>query len=291
MKNLIKLLRPQQWLKNGFIFLPLFFSGQMGDVQNWINCVVAFFSFCFAASAVYCFNDIYDAEDDRLHAGKRNRPIASGAISKKQGYLVMGLMMLLSFVLLFLLIDNRSQALIVIGIYFIMNMFYCIKLKHIYIVDVFIIAFGFVLRVLAGGVATGIQLSHWIILMTFLLALFLAFAKRRDDVVVFQDTGVKIRKSIKGYSLRFLDQVLSIVGTITVVCYIMYTVSGDVTKRFESQYVYLTSIFVLAGIIRYMQISIVAEKSGDPTKVLVRDLFIQGCIIGWLIAFSFIIYF
>ena len=290
MKNLIKLLRPQQWLKNGFIFLPLFFSGQMGDVQNWINCVVAFFSFCFAASAVYCFNDIYDAEDDRLHAGKRNRPIASGAISKKQGYLIMGLMMLLSFILLFL-IDNSSNAMIVIGIYFIMNMFYCIKLKHIYIVDVFIIAFGFVLRVLAGGVATGIQLSHWIILMTFLLALFLAFAKRRDDVVVFQDTGVKIRKSIKGYSLRFLDQVLSIVGTITVVCYIMYTVSGDVTKRFESQYVYLTSIFVLAGIIRYMQISIVAEKSGDPTKVLVRDLFIQGCIIGWLIAFSFIIYF
>jgi 4-hydroxybenzoate polyprenyltransferase len=157
-------------------------------------------------------------------------------------------------------------------------------------VDVFIIALGFVLRILMGGVATGIYISHWIILMTFLLALFLAFAKRRDDVAMFEASGVKARKNIDRYNLDFMNQAISVVASITMVCYIMYTVSEDVVMRLGSRYVYVTSVFVLAGIIRYLQVAIVDVKSGSPTKVLMKDRFVQASVLGWLLTFALILY-
>jgi 4-hydroxybenzoate polyprenyltransferase len=171
-----------------------------------------------------------------------------------------------------------------------MNIAYCVKLKQKAIVDVFIIAIGFVLRILMGGFATGIYISHWIILMTFLLALFLAFAKRRDDVVMYENTGVKARRNVDRYNLEFMNQTIGIVASVTMVCYIMYTVSEDVIRRLDSQYVYVTSIFVLAGIIRYLQVTIVDVKSGSPTKVLMKDRFIQACVTGWMITFALILY-
>ena len=175
--------------------------------------------------------------------------------------------------------------------YILLNIAYCVRLKQIALVDVFVIATGFVLRVFAGGFATGIYLSHWIILMTFLLALFLAFAKRRDDVVIYEDTGVIARKNVNRYNLDFMNQAITIVASITMVCYILYTVSPEVIERFDSPYVYITSIFVLAGIIRYLQLTIVDVKSGSPTKILMKDLFIQLCIVGWVCVFITIIYF
>ena len=171
-----------------------------------------------------------------------------------------------------------------------MNIFYCVKLKQIALVDVFIIAIGFVLRVILGGVVNEIELSQWIVLMTFLLALFLAFAKRRDDVVLYQETGVLPRKNVNRYNLDFMNQAISIVGTITLVAYIMYTVSDEVMSRLGSRYIYFTTIFVLAGILRYMQLTIVDVKSGSPTKVLMKDKFVQLCIIGWVLAFLILIY-
>jgi len=171
-----------------------------------------------------------------------------------------------------------------------MNIAYSLKLKQLAIVDVFIIATGFVLRVLAGGMATDIFLSHWIVLMTFLLTLFLAFAKRRDDVVTLEESGVAMRPSVNHYNLPFMNLAISILASITMVCYIMYTVSPVVVERFNSPYVYLTSLFVLAGIIRYLQITVVDVKSGSPTRVLLKDRFIQGCILCWIIAFVLIIY-
>lgn len=158
------------------------------------------------------------------------------------------------------------------------------------IIDVFIIAFGFVLRIFVGGVAVGIHLSHWIILMTFLLALFLAFAKRRDDVVIYQETGVSARKNVNRYNLEFMNQTIGIIASITMVCYIMYTVSEEVVERMHTQYLYATSVFVLAGIVRYLQITIVDVKSGSPTKVLMKDRFVQLCIIGWILTFILILY-
>jgi 4-hydroxybenzoate polyprenyltransferase len=172
-----------------------------------------------------------------------------------------------------------------------MNIAYCVWLKHKPIIDVFIIAVGFVLRIFVGGVATGIALTHWLVLMTFLLALFLAFSKRRDDVVMFETQGKVSRKNVVRYNLDFMNQVIGIIASITMVCYIMYTVSPEVIERFHTSRLYLTSVFVLAGIIRYLQVTIVDVKSGSPTKVLMHDKFIQICVVAWVLSFILIIYY
>lgn len=287
--NVIKLLRPHQWVKNGFVFLPLFFDRHMMDVEYLIPAIVAFMAFSFAASGIYCFNDIYDVESDRKHPKKCKRPVASGAISIPLAYSIMGLCFIFSLSILAMGGGNFTEFGIII-FYVLMNIAYCVKLKQIAVVDVFIISLGFVLRVLMGGFATGIYLSHWIVLMTFLLALFLAFAKRRDDVVMYEESGVKARKNVNRYNVAFMNQAIGIVAGITMICYIMYTVTPEVVERFGSQYLYITSFFVLAGIIRYLQVTIVDLKSGSPTKVLLRDRFIQACIAGWSLTFFLIIY-
>ena len=292
MKDLFLLLRPQQKIKNGFVFLPLFFSGQFLNYNYIFSTIVAFFAFSFMASSIYCFNDIWDVEADRKHAKKRFRPIASGRVSKNIGYCLMGIMVLLSLSLPYFYFNRVLfyKVASVLLVYFMMNIAYCIKLKNFVLIDVFIIAIGFVLRVLLGGLVTGIWISHWIILMTFLLALFLAFAKRRDDVVAFEETGVVLRKNVSRYNLAFINQVITILATIIMVCYIMYTVSEEVVSRMGTPYLYVTSVFVLAGLIRYLQLTIVDVKSGSPTRVLMHDLFIQLCVVGWILSFFVIIY-
>ena len=291
MNDFILLLRPQQWLKNSFVFLPLFFHGDLLQFPLLFQAVVAFLSYSFAASSIYCFNDIYDVEADRRHPVKCKRPIAAGRISVTSAYVIMALMLLLSVSVAYAgLGECRYEAMGVIGVYFLMNIAYCIRLKHYALVDMFVIANGFVLRIVLGGISTGIELSHWIVLMTFLLALFLALAKRRDDVVLYAESGVSPRKNVNRYNLDFINQSLTVVSAVTLVAYIMYTVSGEVMSQFGSRHVYLTTVFVLAGILRYMQITIVDVKSGSPTKVLLNDHFVQLCIIGWVASFLVLIY-
>ena len=291
-KNIVLLLRPQQWVKNGFVFLPLFFNGQLFDADALLSTFMAFVAFCFAAAGIYCMNDIVDAEADRRHPKKCSRPIASGAISTALGWALAAICLAVSFTTILFVGDSWTNVAIVIGIYFVMNIAYCLRLKQIAIVDVFIISIGFVLRIFVGGFATGIFISHWIVLMTFLLALFLALAKRRDDVAIYEQTGVLPRKNVAAYNLDFMNQAIGIVAAITMVCYIMYTVSPDVVARFEGggKYLYLTSIFVLAGIIRYLQITIVNLSSGSPTKVLIHNRFLQICLACWIVSFLIIIY-
>jgi len=291
-RNIIKLMRPVQWVKNFFIFLPMFFAGRLTDIWMWEQCILAFIAFSLASSSLYCFNDIHDRNEDRLHAVKRRRPIASGAITLRQGYLLMGVLVVLAFCVL-LLAGGRNLWYVagILAFYYLLNIAYSLRLKQISIVDVLIVAFGFVLRLLAGGVATGVNLSQWIVLMTFLLALFLALAKRRDDIWAYERTGVVSRTNIQFYNIPFVNTVLGALGAITVVCYIMYTVSDEVTRRFDNRYVYLTSVFVLAGVIRYLQIVLVGKEDTDPTRVLIRDRFLQICILCWLVSFFFIIYF
>lgn len=296
-RPVIQLLRPHQWLKNGFVFTPLFFSGHATDWNYLWPCLLAFLSFCLAASGIYCFNDIHDAEADRQHPVKCLRPVASGAVSKRTAYVIMGAAWVLAFALAtldsFILHSSPFSSKALVGtllFYIVMNVAYCVKLKQIALLDVFIIATGFVLRIVAGGLATGIILSHWIVLITFLLALFLALAKRRDDVAIYETLGVKTRKDVERYNMAFLNESIGILGSVTIVCYILYTVSNEVVERIGSRYLYATSVFVLAGILRYMQLSFVDRKSGSPTKVLLHDHFIQICIIGWITAFAIILY-
>ena len=290
----LQLLRPSQWLKNIFIFLPLFFNGHIFEISYFIQALLVYVAFSLAASSIYCFNDIIDVESDRQHTTKRLRPIASGKVSKKSGYMIMLLCLMVSIFLTFScpwsLSGGGFSLMTVLVLYLLMNFAYCIYLKHIAIVDVFVISAGFVLRVLAGGLSTGIFLSHWILLMTFLLALFLAFAKRRDDVIIYEDTNKAVRQNINRYNLDFLNQAIAITASVIMVCYIMYTVSPEVCNRFSSNYVYITSVFVLAGIMRYLQLTIVDMKSGSPTFVLTHDRFVQLCIMGWICTFLLIIY-
>ena len=291
MKGYIQLLRPLQWIKNGFVFAPIFFSNNLLKWDYLLPTMIVFCSFCFISSSIYCFNDLHDVEADRLHPKKRKRPIASGAVSTKAGYALMGLCTILAFILLaFTPSENIPYLYIIIGGYWLMNIAYCLKLKQIAIIDVSIIAIGFVMRVLIGGLASGVWISQWLVLMTFLVTLFLAFAKRNDDYRIYEQTGSKPRISITGYNQTFINEATAIIASITMVCYIMYTMSPDVIQRMGTRYVYLTSGWVLLGLLRYLQNMIVYGLSGSPTKSMVKDRFIQLCILGWLASFFAIIY-
>ena len=167
---------------------------------------------------------------------------------------------------------------------------YSVKLKHIAIIDITIIAIGFVIRLFIGSTVSDIPLSMWIVIMTFLLALFIALAKRRDDVIIFNETGKKMRKVVDGYNLKFIETSMSIMASITLVSYITYTTSDRVTQLYNNEYLFLTSIFVIIGILRYLQITIVKEDSGSPTKIILKDFFIQLALLGWILSFIWIIY-
>lgn len=291
MKDFVRLVRPHQWLKNLFIFLPPFFDRHLLDAGYLIPCCLTFLAYCFTASSIYCFNDIYDREADRLHPEKCKRPIASGAVSVRTGYACMLLMLAAGAAFVGLLPgETRWKVAAVLLFYYVMDVAYCVRLKQIAVVDVFVVALGFVLRVIAGGLSACVELSHWIVLMTFLLALFLAFAKRRDDVVIYEETGVKPRANIHCYNLPFMNQALSVIASVTMVCYIMYTVSEEVVLRMHNRLLYVTSVFVLAGLIRYLQLTIVDAKSGSPTRILMKDRFVQYCILGWILIFCLILY-
>lgn len=289
LKGLLQLLRPEQWLKNAFVFIPLFFDAKLFDLAYVNQAAIIFLAFSFAASAIYCLNDIQDIERDRLHPRKRFRPIASGVISTSAAYATMSFCVLASLLLACIGTDTYSSALIILT-YLLLNVAYCFKLKHYAIVDVFIIATGFVLRIFAGGACCNIHLTPWIVLMVFLLALFLAFAKRRDDVLIYEHTGTLARSGIDRYNLPFMNQIIGLIATITIVCYILYTVNPDVVARFDSEYVYLTAVWVIAAMIKYLQITMVDLKSGSPTKVLLTNRFVQACIVGWGIHFLILIY-
>ena len=289
-KDIIKIMRPKQWLKNGFVFVPAFFAGSITDVHDILASVITFLAFSLAASSVYCLNDIIDVEAARRHPVKCFRPIASGAVTVSGAGRLMGILLVVSASLLMLLGTGRWAVGGVILFYVLLNVAYCIWLKQFAIVDVCIIATGFVLRLLAGGFATDVVLSKWIVLMTFLLTLFLSFAKRRDDVIRMNETGEPPRKNTVRYNLTFINQAVTITATVTLVCYIMYTVSPDVGERVHTPYLYLTTVFVILGLLRYLQITVVDEKSGEPTKVMLRDRFMQAAVLLWALSFFVIIY-
>ena len=288
--HIIKVARPTHWLKNIFVILPVFFGGAILNTTQAISAALTFMSFSLAASAIYCLNDIIDVDADRAHNVKRHRPIASGAITIPQAYGMMTISLLASIVLMLLLPEGQANTITVIITYFLLNVAYCLKLKEYAIIDVCIVASGFVLRILAGGFATGVQLSKWIVLMTFLLTLFLAFAKRRDDVLKMNETGRAPRKNTSRYNLTFINQAITITGTVMLVYYIMCTVSPEIIAQFGTDKLYLTSILVILALLRYLQIAVVDEKSGDPVKVVLSDRATQFILMAWVLSFLVLIY-
>ncbi len=287
MKDIITLIRPHQYVKNLFIFLPLFFAGLIAEVELLCEALAAFVAFSLSASAIYIVNDYRDIAEDRLHPKKMLRPLASGTVRKTTAIAVM----LLLFVLgLSLMAALSLTALGVLLGYIALNIGYSFFLKHISIVDVIIIAIGFVLRLFVGSTVTAIPLSMWIVSMTFLLALFLALAKRRDDLLIFLNTGEKTRKVIDGYNLSFIDGAMAIMAAVVIMAYILYTTSSSIVQSLNSEYLYLTTLFVVVGIMRYFQVTLVEHDSASPTKVVLKDRFLQLTIIAWVMAFVWIIY-
>lgn len=290
MRNIMRLTRPTQWIKNAFVLLPAFFGGGLFDPAGLYATLLTCVAYCFTASSVYCFNDVIDAEADKHHPVKCRRPIASGAMSRRSACVLMLAMLLLAIATIVMLGDKALSVGCVLAVYYVLNLAYCAKLKQYAIIDVSVVAFGFVLRLFAGGTAADITLSHWIVLMTFLLTLFLSLAKRRDDVLCMEQTGEPPRKNTIRYSLMFINEAMTITASVTLVCYIMYTVSREVTAAMHTDKLYVTSLFVLLGLLRYLQITIVDKKSGNPTRVILHDRFLQVVVLAWVSAFLFIIY-
>jgi decaprenyl-phosphate phosphoribosyltransferase len=286
-REYIKLLRPEQYTKNLFIFLPVFFGIKINDINILLNCFYAFLIFSLVASSIYIFNDIFDAEDDKKHPVKKNRPIASGKISIKSAYIILILLLLISLPLTYFL---NHEVFYLILLYIILNIGYTIRLKHIAIIDIFIISSGFIIRLYIGSAISEISLSVWIEVMTFLLALFISLAKRRDDVIIYNVKGDKTRKVIDGYNLEFLNVSMIMMASVTILSYLMYTVSPEVINRINNPRLYTTAIWVMLGILRYMQIAFVKNDSGSPTAILLKDRFIQLTLIAWIINFWIIIY-
>lgn len=292
----LKLLRTEQWIKNLFVFLPLFFSGNIFHLDLFLKSLFALIVFSLTASAVYILNDYRDIEADRLHPTKQKRPMASGAVSKRRGISILFVILAVAAFLLvfsaslFSLKDyNLHRFAAVILTYLVLNILYTLKLKHVAIVDVTIIALGFVLRVMAGGYITGIFISQWAILLTFVLALVLAIGKRRGELINAQITG-KTRKSLDGYNVQFADIALSISVTLAIVCYLMFTLSPAVQEKFHPR-VFYTVIFVVFAFLRYLQQTLVYNRTESPTKIVYKDHYIQVTLILWLVAFLLQIYF
>ena len=281
------LLRPRDWAKNLFLFIPLFFSGELFNWTLYPKLFLGFISFCCIASSIYIINDYRDIEDDKKHPEKSKRPLASGAVSRQLSVIICVLLIFAGFVIAYFI---REKFLFVLSIYFLINLVYSFGLKTIPILDIVILSIGFVLRVKAGAVIAYLGVSEWLNIMVFLLALFMAIGKRRDDVLLKLTSGTDMRRAIKGYNLDFLNVALALVCSVIVVAYFMYTMSPEVLKRIGTYRLYYTCLFVLAGIMRYLQIIFVQSASGSPTKILYKDRFIQVSLILWIASFYLLIY-
>lgn len=273
--NLLELMRPKQWIKNFFVFGALIFSYSFLNLNENISSLIAFLLFCLISSTVYIMNDILDVEKDRVHPKKRFRPIASGAISIKQASIALIVLLSISMISSFMI--NKSLFFILV-LYFINNIFYSFKIKNIVILDVISIAIGFILRVIAGGVAIDVSLSGWILLCTFFISLFLGFEKRRNEIIKLEGRANEHRKILDDYSDELLKQFSDITLTCTVISYAMYTFVA-----YENPYMMITNVFVVYGLFRYKYLSMKKGEGGSPTETVLTDKSIIIDVILWAI--------
>jgi len=287
MKEFIISLRPKEWIKNLFVVIPLFFSNNIGNIPIVFNTIIAFLMFCLFSSSVYLINDIIDLERDKIHPKKNKRPLAAGRLSKKT--VIFGSIIFLAFAVL-------GSAKIDINflylglLYWFINLFYSLFIKHLIILDVICISIGFILRVIAGGIVVRVSPSHWILLTTLFLSLYLGFAKRRGEIVLcHREIGVQHRPVLESYTINSIDQFLFISATCTIMSYILFTVSEYVFKRFGTYNLVYTIPFVIFGIFRYLYLIKSSETYDSPTEILYQDKPLGINIIIWLIVCIFIL--
>ena len=284
---IIRLIRVRQWVKNLFLFIPSFFAGHLFKSEELLMVGIGALAFSLVASGVYVINDYRDRFVDRMHPTKKLRPIASGEIGTTTAWVLIVILVSTGFLIAASLEMTFFYLLLS---YFALNLGYSFGLKNIPIVDLFIVSLGFLFRIYSGGVIADLPITHWLSIMILLLALFLIIAKRRDDILINAKNGCVIRKSTQAYNLDFINSCITLLSAVVIVAYIMYTVSPEVTERFNSDYLFITTIFVIAGVMRYLQIIFVENRSGSPTRIFVKDKFILATIAGWILSFYLIIY-
>ncbi|MHA7058297.1 UbiA prenyltransferase family protein [Aquimarina sp. M1] len=279
------LLRVDNYIKNLFIFAPLFFGFQF-DISIILCAVLSFLLFCLLASSMYIFNDIFDIESDRLHPVKKIRPLASGTVTIKNAISIALLLVSISLFGAYLI---DISVVCVFVTYLFINVLYNLYLKKIPIIDVIIISFGFVIRIIVGSYATNINASTWILSMTFLLALFLGFSKRRADMVLV-DSRVEKSSNIRLFTISSIDKTIYILAFIISITYILYTLSKEVVDRVGSSFVFLTSFWVITGITRYIHTTKSSIIYKDPTAVVIQDWLLQSIILLWVSSFIILKY-
>jgi len=288
LKDVAMMVRVAHWAKNMFLFIPLFFAGKMFDFSELGEVFWGFAAFSLTASSIYILNDIKDIDKDRLHPVKKFRVIASGRIPINIAWIILGTCCVSG-----LLIGSSCgiSFLLILVAYLLLNVCYSFGLKNISILDIMILSAGFVLRIKAGGVIAHIGISQWLMIMVFLLSLFLALGKRRDDLMVKELSGNEVRKAITGYNLEFLNISLAVVSAVMMMAYLMYTLSPEVIRHMGTYRLYYTGVFVFAGLLRYLQLIYIHQDTRSPTRVLYKDHFIQTCIVLWVLSYYCLIYF
>lgn len=288
MMIVLNLLRVNQWIKNLFIFAAIIFSLNLNNLDLLLLTIIGFLSFCLLSSAVYIFNDIQDAERDRNHPSKKYRPIAAEQISVKHAYLI-ALILLVSTFSISLFFLAPGFALIML-IYLVNNIIYTLYIKNIVILDVMSIALGFFLRVLSGAVIINVEASSWLLIFTGLLALFLGFGKRRNELVLLSDDAEIHRGVLADYDIQFIDQIISVVTAGLLLSYTLYTVADETVAHFGSKDLIMTVPFVLYGIFRYLYLIYHKLEGGDPTRLSYQDRPLLVTVVLWLLAVIWIIY-
>ena len=280
-------LRPKQWHKNLFIFAPLIFSQNVFEWPLLQRSLLGFLAFCLLSGAVYIFNDLHDMEEDKRHPLKARRPLASGRLKKTHAWIAFILTGTGSLALSYALSPSFFAAALV---YFVLQTAYSLGLKHIVILDLFIIAAGFLLRVVAGGLVIDVSLSPWILICIFLLALFLAMGKRRHELVLLEDEAQAHRPILKEYSPLLLDQMISVVTASTVVAYCLYTISDETVAKFGTTNLIFTAPFVIYGIFRYLYLVHRKGLGGSPEALILKDKPLFIALFLWIAVSAIILY-
>jgi 4-hydroxybenzoate polyprenyltransferase len=286
--DLIRLIRPKQWIKNFFVLGPIVFSKHLLEPNYLFSAVLAFVGFCLISSTVYIINDIFDIESDRSHPKKKDRPIASGRISINTAIILASFLLVISILVV---INLKLNFTIILIFYLLMNIMYSIWFKHVVILDVFCVAAGFILRVIGGAVVIDVLASNWLIICTLFFSLFLGFAKRRSEISTMSNQTENIsRRVLSDYSIPFIDQMLTITASSVAISYSLYTVSERTIKEFRTEYLIYTTVFVLYGIFRYLYLIIIKNLGEDTAQVVLKDFPILLNIFFWLISCVFILY-
>jgi len=279
MNGIIRSMRPEQWLKNGFVLAPIVFSGLIGDPDAWLRTVLAVVAFCAASSAVYLVNDVIDREADRSHPIKKNRAIASGEVSVTTA-LVVAVVLVAAAAAVAVWLGGWFPA--VLAAYVLLVLLYSALLKRAVFLDVLVVAAGFVLRVVGGAVAINVPVSAWILVVAYLLALYLALGKRRSELVLLGGEAGNHRMVLGHYTLPMVDQAISVVLGATVLAYALYTVAPDTVAKVGSEGLLATVPIVLYGLFRYLYLLHRHELGGSPTRALLTDRPLLVCVVVWL---------